>query len=221
MQTLLQGLTSAGRRVRNQWGFSTLAMLMLSLGVGATTAAFSLIDVYMPHAARNPSCDLAAASSHDPMVVIVDAPPDAPDLHDRVSVAYESRYEAAGATMESWMIPVAALIDHPLLALLSAAALALLVACSNGARTLSARGARLHRVTAAVPAIVAAVAALTVAMLMLRLLATPAFSNLLGFEPVTRLDGRAIAFTLCVSALAEARRHSHARGATHPSLARP
>jgi len=68
MHTPLPHQFSEVPRRRGRWGFGTLAVLILSLGIGATTAAFSVIDAMLPHAAATPGCDTAVAYAIDPTV---------------------------------------------------------------------------------------------------------------------------------------------------------
>ncbi|MGI8509818.1 MAG: ABC transporter permease, partial [Gemmatimonadaceae bacterium] len=44
MESFLQDLRYASRKLRNNWGFTLLAVLTLGLGIGATTAVFSVIN---------------------------------------------------------------------------------------------------------------------------------------------------------------------------------
>ncbi len=43
MQALIQGLQYALRQLRNQIGYTLTAILSLALGIGATTAVFSVV----------------------------------------------------------------------------------------------------------------------------------------------------------------------------------
>jgi hypothetical protein len=44
METVLRELQYASRRLRRSLGFSVSAVLMLALGIGATTATFSIVE---------------------------------------------------------------------------------------------------------------------------------------------------------------------------------
>ena len=44
MDTLLRDLIYAGRGLRKNLGFSTVATLTIALGIGAATAVFSVVD---------------------------------------------------------------------------------------------------------------------------------------------------------------------------------
>ena len=183
---------------------------MLSLGIGATTAEFSVIDGFMPHSAHYPSCDIAASYEGDSVTVIVNGSSGDPELRDRVANAYEASMNAAGDGLESWAEQAGAIAGKSLLVVLSAAALALLVACANSARMLYARsGHALQRSGTALVAL-ASVGALSVTALLLRLLSASA-AGTLGFLPAVRLDARAIGFAICVSTVVEARRRIHPR----------
>lgn len=211
MQSLIRNMIDGVARLRNRWGFSALALLMLSLGMGAATAVFSVVDGFMPHSAPYPSCDAAAAFAGNSAVLFVNGPDVELELRDRVSDLYGESMDAAGDGLASWSAVAVTLAHRALFVLLSAAALALLVACSNAARTLYARSARTPRSSAAVRVALASVGALSVAAIFLRLVSTATAADLLGALPSVRLDVRAIAFAICVSALVEARRGMHPR----------
>ncbi|HEY5087412.1 MAG TPA: ABC transporter permease [Gemmatimonadaceae bacterium] len=44
LESFFRDLRYAGRRLHNNWGFTTLAVLTLALGIGATTAVFSVVN---------------------------------------------------------------------------------------------------------------------------------------------------------------------------------
>ena len=96
-----------------------MAAVFLALGVGATTAVFTLVDRAMPHAAPIVTCETMMDFSSDPnMAALTDLP------------------EAAGDAIES-LPELAESLSQPLvLALLGAGALALLVGCTRAASRL-------------------------------------------------------------------------------------
>lgn len=159
-------MTSEATGLHSRWGFGVLGVLVLSLGIGSATAAFSVIDVLMPHAASYPTCDA---------------------------------------------IDAAVLADRSLFAMLSVAALALLVACANAARVLYDRGGLVIRSTAATRIALATIGALSIATVLVHLLSTSSPSEALGAIPTVRLDARAMGFAVSVSALAETSRRIHSR----------
>jgi hypothetical protein len=141
-----------------------LAVLMLSLGVGATTAVFALVDGIMPRSTPSQPCETVMSLSSLPSKFAVakvtsDAIGDIPDLANGVG-------------------------PRPVLALLGAAALAFLLACTRAASGMIAR-ARVSLV-----ALGTLCGALVVAALSLRALGLPS------------LGVRAMAFALCISLLA-------------------
>src|SRR5437667_12313297 len=58
LEDLLQDFRYAGRTLRNQTGFAVITVLILALGIGATTAVFSAVNAILfeslpyPHAER-------------------------------------------------------------------------------------------------------------------------------------------------------------------------
>lgn len=68
MQTSLPRQISEAPRRKVRWGFGTLAVLMLSVGIGAATAAFSVIDAMLPNADAYPGYDTAVTYTIDPAV---------------------------------------------------------------------------------------------------------------------------------------------------------
>jgi hypothetical protein len=157
-------------------GFGTLAVLMLSIGIGATTAAFSVIDAMLPHSAACPSYDTAVAYTLDPTL------DDATDAAD-VAVALT----------------------------LGTAALALLVACADSARSLHERSGHAIARSGAARAAFTTVGALTVAALLVRTMTSSSLADVLGSMSAARLDVRAVAFAIAVLAIVEARRRIQPR----------
>jgi hypothetical protein len=184
MQNLPYDHTSRAPRLRNQRGFAAMAVLMLSLGVGATTAAFSIVDYAMPTASTYVSCEtMMEAPGNQSAVRIADLPSRA-ELRDRVSDAYETSYESADDAIGAIPEMASSLGERSLLELLGAAAVALLVACTRAAS---------RRITAPRASLMAAattVGALAFATLSLRALELPAIGI------------RAATFALCISVIA-------------------
>jgi len=196
MQTLLPNSDSQGPHSRIGWGFYALALLVLSLGIGATTAAFTVIAALLPHSAAYSNCNTA------------------------VTYAYQASMDAAESGVALWIDDAGGIADAVRVLLLGAAALALLVACSNRARALYARSGRAMERSATSRAAAATVGALFVAAVLLRAMSWSSVADILGSISAARLDIRAIAFAACVSAAVEARRPLHPR-ITTPSSARP
>jgi len=176
--------TDSARRLVNRRGSTVIAVLLLSLGVGASTAAFTLVNRVMPHSAPFVTCETTveyAGGLSDVPTLSVPAPG---ELQDRVSDAYQTSYEAAGDAVDAWSDAAGEIGARVLAVVLAAGALALLVACTRvAARTLA---------TTRASALFAAVAlgALPVAALLANTIGLPA------------LGLRAVAFALTVSVVA-------------------
>src|SRR5450432_1814957 len=95
MQNILCDHTSRASRLRNRPGFTMLAVLMLSLGVGATTAVFALVDGIMPRSTPSQPCetvmDFSSVSSNFAVAKVTSGE----ELRDRVSDAYQTSLESA------------------------------------------------------------------------------------------------------------------------------
>ncbi len=184
MQNLPYDHTSRAPRLRNQRGFAAMAVLVLSLGVGATTAAFSIVDYAMPTASTYVSCEtMMEAPGNQPGVSIADLPT-REELRDRVAYAYETSYESADDALGAFPEMASGLGERSVLELLGAAAVALLVACTRGAsRCITSPRASLM-------AAATTVGALAFATLSLRALELPAIGI------------RAATFALCISVIA-------------------
>lgn len=161
-----------------------LAVLMLSLGVGATTAVFALVDGIMPRSTSSLPCetvmDVPSGSSKFAIAKVTSGE----ELRDRVSDAYQASVESAGDAIGDIPDLADGVGQRPVLALLGAAALAFLLACTRAASGMIAR-ARVPFVALGTLA-----GALVVAALSLRALGLPS------------LGVRAVAFALCISLLA-------------------
>ena len=176
--------TDSVRRLVNRRGSTAIAVLLLSLGVGASTAAFTLVNRVMPHSAPFVTCETTVEYTGGFSNVPTLSVPAPGELQDRVSDAYQTSYEAAGDAVDAWSDAAGEIGGRVLAVALAAGALALLVACTRAAaRSLAATSAS---------ALFAAVAlgALPVAALLANAIGLPA----LGF--------RAVAFALTVSVVA-------------------
>jgi len=204
MQTSSTGITGRPASPPNGIGVRVLAVILLSLGIGAATAAFTVIDALMPHAAAYPSCDTVLSLGGERMVLIgMDG---GPMLRDRVAGAYVSGVDAASDGLDEWSDEAMEAADVAPVVVLSAAALALLVVCANAARALAARSERTLPGSGIARVALAAGGALAMSTLVLRAASTSPIADVLGSIPSARPDVRAIAFALCISALVEARR---------------
>ncbi|HEY8793817.1 MAG TPA: hypothetical protein VIM15_02645 [Gemmatimonadaceae bacterium] len=184
MQNLLYDQTSRAPRLRNQRGFAAMAVLMLSLGVGATTAVFSIVDYAMPPASPYATCETMMEVPGEQSGDTIEVLPSREELRDRVSNAYETSYESAGDAIGALPEMASGFGERSVLELLGAAAVALLVACTRGASR------RITSPRASLMAAATTVGALAFATLSLRALGLPA------------IGVRAATFALCISVLA-------------------
>jgi hypothetical protein len=184
MQNILRDDGSSVPRLRLRPGFTALAVIVLSLGVGATTALFSIVDGLMPRSAPGVSCETVMKLSSGPPVPMMVTIPSREEVRDRVSDAYETSVETAGDAIESLPDVADGLGQRPLLALLGAGAIVILVASTRAASRM------MTSPHAPLVAIGTTVGALAVATFSLRALELPAIGL------------RATAFALCVSMLA-------------------
>jgi hypothetical protein len=161
-----------------------LAVLMLSLGVGATTAVFALVDGIMPRSTPSQPCETVMGFSSLPSKLAVAKVTSGEELRDRVSDAYQTRVASASDAIGDIPDLADGVGPRPVLALLGALALAFLLACTRAASGMIAR--------ARVPLVALGTlsGALAVAALSLRALGLPS------------LGVRAVAFALCISLLA-------------------
>jgi hypothetical protein len=183
MQILPCTPTSSAHELRNRPGFTALAVLMLSLGVGATTALFSLVDDAMPRSAATVECEtVMRIAGNAPSFAIANVPSRA-ELRDRVSDAYQASVESAGDALDALPDTSDVLGEPAALALLGAVAIGFLLLCTRSASRMvtSARAPQVAIGTTA--------GALAVATLSLRALELPA------------IGVRAVAFALCISLL--------------------
>jgi hypothetical protein len=184
MQNIPCNPASTAPRLRNQRGVATMAVLMLSLGVGATTAVFSVADSVMPRSAPYVSCETAMEFSSGESGVALASLSSGEDLRDRVADAYETSYESAGDAIGAIPDIMDGFGERFILAMFGAAAIAILIACTRGAsRLLDSPGATLV-------AAGTTIGALAIATLSLRALHLP------------MIGVRTIAFALCISVLA-------------------
>lgn len=180
----LHEMNQRAPRFRNRPGFTALAVLLLSLGVGVTTAVFGLADGVLPHTTMVACETTMDAPGHAARFASASLP-SREELRDRVSHAYETSFETAGDAIGSIPDHAYDLGDRAKLALIGAGALAVLLACVRGAAKLM----RSQRAPFAL-ASVTTIGAVTVAILAARTLELPP------------IGPRAIAFALCVSLLA-------------------
>jgi hypothetical protein len=192
MQNILCDVSSRGFGAGSRWGFATLATLLLSFGVGAATAAFTVVNALAPRAAPRVACETMLQLASSPVTHRSKHVPSAELVQARVSEAYlatrESsywmRYEAAGDAVSSWPDVTDGLDGRSLASLFAAGALAILVVCARGAARM------LHARPDAPIAAGAAIGALLVSAMLIDVLGLPAIGL------------RGAAFAICVSMLA-------------------
>jgi hypothetical protein len=170
--------------LRGGWGFRVMATVLLSFGVGATTAAFTLMSEAAPHSAPSVICETMLQISGDPSASLSASVPSSAELQEQVSEAYQTSYETAGDAVGSWSDVSDTLGGRPLAPLFAAGALALLVACARGAASLLAAPPGFLAQTGSV------LGALLVAALLINVLGLPSMGL------------RAIAFAISVSLVA-------------------
>jgi hypothetical protein len=184
MHNILCEASPRSATLRGGWGFPMLAMVLLSLGVGAVTAAFALMNGAPSHSMQYVNCETLLQISSDPSSPLRERIPSRVEVQERVSDAYDASYEAAGDAVGSWSDVADDLHGQPFALLVAAGALAILVACARGASRLLA---------APCGASIAAGSALGA------LLVAAIFVNAFGFPA---LGVRAVAFAVSVSLLA-------------------
>ncbi len=175
---------SSRSRLGYRPGLTLLAVLMLSIGVGATTALFALVDDEMPPAAPSVRCETVMRISGGSASFAIGDVAGRAELRDRVSDAYHTGIGSARDAIGSLPDAAQELGERPLLAALGVGALCLLVACTRAASGLMAP-ARAPRV-----AIGATAGAVMLAAFALRTIDLP------------MIGVRSMAFALCISLLA-------------------
>lgn len=148
MHTVVCGVSPRGSELRAGWVLTLAATVLLSFGVGAATAAFTLVNGVALHSAPYVVCETMLQLSGDPSAYASVNLPSAVEVQARISDAY--RYGA------------------PLVPLFAAGALAMLLACARGAARL--------RAAPRAPAIAAgsAIGALLVAAMLIKMFGLPA-----------------------------------------------
>ena len=211
MQTLPSNDNGSVPRRRANWAIGALAALVMSLGIGGTTAAFTMANAMLPHSAPTPSCDIAVSYASSNTTMMRDVVYEAPALGDRVSDMYDASMDVASDGLESTLEAVGDGAGVAVMLLAGAAALALLVVCARTARGMYERsgGALDHAGVARAAAMT--VGAVAVAAILLRSVSSFAVAELADAMPSLHLDARAVVFAICVSALVEARRRLAAR----------
>ncbi|MDB4910341.1 MAG: hypothetical protein JWO39_1164 [Gemmatimonadetes bacterium] len=184
MHSILCDVNPRGSGLRGSWGLTVMATVLLSVGVGATTAAFALVNGVAPSSAPGVACETMLQISSDPPALLSASVPSSAEMREHMSDVYQTSYEAAGDAVGSWSEMADSSGGWSLAPLLAAGALALLVACTRGAASMLAAppNLRAHATSA--------LGALVVAALLINVLGLPA------------LGIRSIAFAIIVSFLA-------------------
>jgi hypothetical protein len=190
MQEILCDTSPRGSGRRRGWSLRILATVLLSCGVGAATAAFTLMSAVSGHAAPFVACETMLSGSAS--MYGTGAMPSADEVEEHVTDAYRATYESsyqgrndvAGDPVRAWSDVTDDLDARSLAPLFAAGALAMLVACARGAARMLAAPDALEIVG------VSAMGALVVSSMLITVLGLPA----MGF--------RAVAFAVCVSLLA-------------------
>ena len=188
-----------------------LAALVMSLGVGGATAAFTVATAVLPHSAPTPSCDIAAPTSFGTTAMMRDVEYDAPAIGERASDMYDAGMDVASDGLESTLEAVGDGAGVAVVLLAGAAALALLVSCARTARGMYERSGVSLEGAGVARAAAMTVGAVSVAAMMLRAASSSAFTDLADAMSSFHLDARAVVFAICVSALVEVRRRMAAR----------
>ena len=96
-----------------------MAALVLSLGVGAATAVFSVADYALPSAALRVRCETVMRLADNPAGMTIPDLRASEALRERISDAYETSYETAGDAIGSLPELAGGFGERPVLALLS------------------------------------------------------------------------------------------------------
>jgi hypothetical protein len=192
MQDILCDVSPSGNGCSSGWGLWILATVLLSFGVGAATAAFTLMSAESEHAAPFVACETMLQLSSGPFARRSANVPSADEVQARVTEAYratyepgyQARYEAELDAVSSWSDAMDDFDGRSLAPLFAAGALAILVACARGAARMLAEP-RGPAVTAA-----SAAGALFVSAMLISVFGLPTMGL------------RAVAFAICVSMMA-------------------
>ncbi|MBK5186775.1 MAG: hypothetical protein JJD97_00945 [Gemmatimonadaceae bacterium] len=80
-------MTAAPGQLRGGWRFTAVAVLLLSLGVGAATAALTLVNGFMPHSAPMFGCETMAGRAVDPSLGLGAHVPTRLEVQERIAAA--------------------------------------------------------------------------------------------------------------------------------------
>jgi hypothetical protein len=138
MHNFLRNMTPRSSELRGSWGFTVMATVLLSLGAGATTAAFTLMNGATSHSAPCVDDWTTIQISDDPSTALSASVPLSVEMQEQLSDAHQTSYESAGDAVGSWLDVAVDMGGRPFALLFAAGALALLVACARGAASLLA-----------------------------------------------------------------------------------